>query len=36
VGLGVVFTYAAVSYLTAVNARMQIRRDLKRVALPNF
>lgn len=36
VGLGVVFIYAAVSYLTAVHARMQIRRDLKRVALPNF
>ena len=36
VGLGVAFIYAAVSFLTAVHARMQIRRDLKRVALPNF
>ncbi len=36
VGLGVAFIYAAVSYGTAVHARMQIRRDLKRVALPNF
>lgn len=36
VGLGVAFIYAAVSYVTAVHARMQIRRDLKRVALPDF
>ena len=36
VGLGVAFIYAALSYLTAVHARMQIRRDLKRVALPDF
>lgn len=36
VGLGIAFIYAAVSYITAVHARMQIRRDLKRVALPNF
>ncbi|HOY76948.1 MAG TPA: hypothetical protein PLN33_04020 [Hyphomonadaceae bacterium] len=36
VGLGVAFVYAAVSYGTAVHARMQIRRDLRRVALPDF
>lgn len=36
VGLGVVFIYGAVSFLTAVHARMQIRRGLKRVALPHF
>lgn len=36
VGLGAAFIYAAVSYATAIHARMQIRRDLKRVALPNF
>jgi tetratricopeptide (TPR) repeat protein len=36
IGLGVAFVYAAVSYGAAVHARMQIRRDLKRVALPNF
>lgn len=36
VGLGFAFIYAAVSYITAIRARMQIRRDLKRVALPDF
>lgn len=36
VGLGIAFIYAAVSYATAIHARVQIRRDLKRVALPNF
>lgn len=36
VGLGAAFVYAAVSYGTAIHARMQIRRDLRRVALPNF
>ena len=36
VGLGVVFIYGGVSYATAIRARSQIHRDLKRVALPDF
>lgn len=35
-GLAVAFVFTLVSYLTAVIVRMQIRRDLRRVALPNF
>jgi tetratricopeptide (TPR) repeat protein len=34
--LGVIFTYAVVSYATAVSTRMQIRKDLKKIALPRF
>ena len=36
IGLGAAFIYGAVSYVTAIHARAQIRRDLKRVALPDF
>lgn len=33
---GLALTYTLVSYFTAVFARMQIRRDLRRIALPKF
>jgi tetratricopeptide (TPR) repeat protein len=36
VGLCGLFLYALVSYLTAISARARIRRDLKRISLPNF
>lgn len=34
--LGLALLYAAISYLTAIRVRMRIRRDLRRVALPDF
>jgi predicted Zn-dependent protease len=37
VGLGVLFVYALVSYLTAATARARIRRDLRKISLlPRF
>jgi Flp pilus assembly protein TadD len=36
VGLCGLIGYALVSYLTAIAARFRIRRDLRRIALPNF
>lgn len=36
IGLAGLFLYAVVCYLTAVGARARIRRDLRKIALPNF
>jgi tetratricopeptide (TPR) repeat protein len=36
VGLAGLFLYAMVCYLTAVGARWRIRRDLRKIALPDF
>jgi hypothetical protein len=36
VALGAALIYALVCYLVAIWARRQIRRDLRRVALPDF
>lgn len=35
-GSGAAFLYTLVSYVTAVLARLQIRRDLRRISLPKF
>jgi tetratricopeptide (TPR) repeat protein len=36
VGLAGLFLYALVCYLSAIGARWRIRRDLRKIALPNF